>query len=132
MWSQKWRLFFGFWSSMIIMMPSFWMYFYSSEAIALILNQNNPQVDVFFCADFINDFVLYSRPLTLLNSLLGQVDFEVTYICLIHHLRQKHQLGDKIDWELTLTLQENKRTFKWGHHYNRVETYARFYSIHGF
>ena len=35
------------------------IYFYSFEAIALILNQNNPQVDVFFCADFINDFVLY-------------------------------------------------------------------------
>ena len=39
-----------------------WMFFYSLEALALILNQSYPQVDVFALSDGLGTYTLLQNP----------------------------------------------------------------------
>ena len=45
-----------------------WMFFYSLEALALILNQSYPQVDVFALSDGLGTYTLLQNPPALAMS----------------------------------------------------------------
>ena len=50
-----------------------WMFFYSLEALALILNQSYPQVDVFALSDGLGMYVYVTSKSTCLSKLFSNV-----------------------------------------------------------